>query len=100
MQVSPGLACAFASLEQVRARALFFERWYNHEHKHRILKFVSPAQRHRGADQSIFAKRVAVYEQARKKYPLRWRAATRDWSLPKAVWLNRPADDQLLRKAA
>jgi putative transposase len=71
-----------------------------HEHKHRNLKFVSPAQRHYGTDQSIFAKRVAVYEQARKKHPARWRPATRDWSLPNVVWLNRPADDQLLGKAA
>ena len=27
---------------------LAFVRWYNHEHKHRSLKFVSPAERHRG----------------------------------------------------
>jgi putative transposase len=96
----PDYPGAFASLDQARAWALSFERWYNHEHKHRNLKFVSPAQRHCGADQSIFAKRVAVYEQARKKHPARWRSATRDWSLPKVVWLNRPADDQPLRKAA
>lgn len=37
----------------------------------------------------MFDKRVAVYEQASKKHPARWRAATRDWSLPKVVWLNR-----------
>lgn len=96
----PDYPGAFASLEQARAWALSFERWYNHEHKHRNLKFVSPAQRHCGSDGSIFAKRVAVYDQARKKHPARWRAATRDWSLPKVVWLNRPADDQLLRSAA
>jgi len=96
----PDYPGAFPSLEQSRAWALSFERWYNHEHKHRNLKFVSPVQRHRGVDRSIFAKRLAVYEQARRRHPARWRGAVRDWSLPKVVWLNRPADDQLLGKAA
>lgn len=96
----PDYPGAFASLEQARAWALSFERWYNLEHKHRNLKFVSPVQRHCGADRSIFAHRVAVYERARKRYPARWRGSTRDWSLPNVVWLNRPADDQLLGKAA
>lgn len=96
----PDYPGAFANLDEARAWALSFERWYNHEHKHRNLKFVSPAQRHCGEDRSIFAHRVAVYERARKRHPARWRAATRDWTLPKVVWLNRPADDQLLGMAA
>jgi putative transposase len=83
-----------------RSVALSFERWYNHEHKHRNLKFVSPAQRHCATDRSIFASRAALYERARKRNPARWRAAARDWVAPKVVWLNRPADDQLLGMAA
>lgn len=93
----PGM---FESLAQARAWALSFERWYNHAHKHRNLKFVSPVQRHCGTDRSIFASRTAVYEQARKRHPARWRGTVRDWTLPSVVWLNRPADDQFLGKAA
>lgn len=96
----PDYPGVFASLEEARAWALRFERWYNHAHKHRNLKFVSPAERHHGADHSIFARRIAVYEQARAKHPARWRGGIRDWSLPKEVWLNRPAPELALREAA
>lgn len=91
---------AFATLEEARAWMLAFTRWYNHEHKHRNLKFVSPAQRHRGDDAAIFANRTTVYEQARAKHPMRWRRGIRNWSLPSEVWLNRPVEEKVLREAA
>lgn len=91
---------AFATLDEARAWMLRFTRWYNHEHKHRNLKFVSPAQRHCGDDAAIFAKRVTVYEQARAKHPARWSGNIRNWSLPNEVWLNRAAEENVLREAA
>lgn len=93
----PGM---FASLDEARAWALRFERWYNCEHKHRNLKFVSPSERHRGIDRTIFAARRVIYEQARAKHPARWTRNTRDWSLPDQVWLNRPAQEPVMRRAA
>ncbi|CAB3774108.1 hypothetical protein LMG29542_07587 [Paraburkholderia humisilvae] len=36
---------AFTSLDGARAWTQQFVRWYNHEHKHSGLKFVTPAQR-------------------------------------------------------
>ncbi len=96
----PGFPGAFATLDEARAWVLSFVRWYNHEHKHRNLKFVSPAERHRGEDQAIFAKRKAVYEEARATHPARWSRGVRNWSLPAEVWLNRPAEENVLREAA
>jgi transposase InsO family protein len=96
----PEFPGAFATLEEARAWMLAFTRWYNHEHKHRNLKFVSPAERHHGEDQAIFARRLAVYEQARAKHPTRWSGRIRNWSLPNEVWLNRPAEESVLREAA
>lgn len=96
----PGFPGAFASLEEARAWVLAFTRWYNHEHKHRNLKFVSPVERHAGKDSAIFERRIAVYEAARAKNPERWSQAIRNWSLPKEVWLNRPAEESVLRQAA
>ena len=54
----PEFPGAFATIEAARAWVLRFTRWYNHSHKHRNLKFVSPAERHRGADTAIFAQRM------------------------------------------
>lgn len=91
---------AFASLDEARQWVLRFVRWYNHEHKHRNLKFVSPAQRHGGEEKPIFARRMAVYAQARAKHPRRWSKKIRDWLLPKEVWLNRPTEQSVLQQAA
>jgi putative transposase len=96
----PDYPGAFESVDDARAWALHFERWYNHTHKHRNLKFVSPAQRHCGADRAIFTARSAVYEQARTKHPKRWSGNTRDWTLPDQVWLNRPAQTHSMRAVA
>lgn len=96
----PEFPGAFATIEEARQWMLRFTRWYNHEHKHRNLKFVSPAQRHSGEDAALFAKRTTVYAQARAKHPTRWSRGIRNWSLPKEVWLNRPAEENVLREAA
>lgn len=96
----PAFPAGFPNIEQARAYMLRFVRWYNHEHKHRNLKFVSPAERHRGEEANIFTRRIAVYEAARERHPERWSRTIRNWSLPKEVWLNRPAEENALRQAA
>lgn len=96
----PDFPGAFATIDAARAWVLAFVRWYNHSHRHRNLKFVSPAQRHLGEDRAIFVKRIAVYEAARAKHPERWRGNIRNWSLPNIVWLNRPAEGSVLREVA
>lgn len=96
----PEFPGAFASLDEARRWALRFARWYNHAHKHRNLKFVSPAERHCGADVAIFARRIEVYEAARARNPERWSRGVRNWSLSAEVWLNRPAEESSLRQAA
>lgn len=96
----PDYPGVFISLEQARCWALRFVHWYNHTHKHRNLKFVSPAQRHNCEDREIFAARAAVYEQARSRHPERWSRGTRNWSLIDEVWLNRPDQQIELLEAA
>ena len=99
----PEFPGAFTPLDEARAWMLRFTHWYNHEHKHRNLKFVSPIERHSGADRAIFAKRTALYELARATHPARWSRGIRNWSLPNEVWLNKPAakeKDSVLREAA
>lgn len=41
------------------------------------IRFVTPAQRHRGEDQEVLAKRHVLYQQARHSHPHRWSGATR-----------------------
>jgi putative transposase len=67
---------------------LQFVRWYNTEHRHSRLRFVTPEQRHTGADVAILVRRQALYEQAKTERPERWSGAVRDWRRPGAVTLN------------
>ncbi|CUI03577.1 Mobile element protein [Janthinobacterium sp. CG23_2] len=63
-------------------------RWYNTEHKHSGLKFVTPAQRHSGQAAAILGRREQVYAEAKAKHPERWSGPTRNWELKDEVWLN------------
>ena len=65
-----------------------FVAWYNDEHHHSALKFVTPAQRHRGQDTDLLAHRHALYQTARAQYPERWSGTTRNWTPPPTVFLN------------
>jgi transposase InsO family protein len=78
----------FASCEQARHWAAWFVGWYNTEHRHSAIKFVTPQQRHDGEDVQILAKRTALYEAAKARHPNRWSQQTRDWSRPEEVALN------------
>jgi putative transposase len=46
--------------------------WYNHEHHHSAIRFLTPAQRHSKLDESIPAERDKVYAAARNANPNRW----------------------------
>ena len=78
----------FGSADEARAWTQKFVRWYNHEHKHSGLKFVTPAQRHNGVAAAVLAQREAVYAEARQRNPQRWSRSTRNWELKDEVWLN------------
>lgn len=70
--------------------------WYNVEHRHSGIQYVSPAQRHMGQDHAILAARHALYTKARELNPARWSGKTRDWSPTGAVTLN-PERDAVIR---
>lgn len=78
----------FADLEQARQWAHRFVHWYNIEHRHSGIRYVSPAQRHGGEDRAILAARHALYQQARDDNPRRWSGPTRNWRPIGAVTLN------------
>jgi len=78
----------FKSLEKARQWVAEFVQWYNHEHRHSRIKFVTPDQRHRGEDQAILAERDKLYQNMRLKNPNRWSGQTRDWTAEGSVDLN------------
>jgi putative transposase len=81
-------SAGFEDRDEARAWALRFVRWYNMEHRHSGLNFLTPNQRHQGLTKQVFEKRNQVYEAAKAKNPNRWSGNTRSWSLDEEVWLN------------
>lgn len=88
----------FSDITAAREWVLKFVHWYNYQHKHSGLKFVSPIERHQGMDEKIFEQRDAVYAAAKARNPHRWSGNTRNWDLPDYACLNPEKEEVLLRK--
>ena len=86
----------FADLDAARAWATGFVRWYNVEHRHSGIRYVSPDQRHAGDDHAILAARHALYTEARERNPARWSGKTRNWAPIGTVTLN-PERESVVR---
>ncbi|WP_433927018.1 IS3 family transposase [Sorangium cellulosum] len=78
----------FATVEQARHWVERFVAWYNGEHLHSSIRFVTPDDRHRGRDGALLAARHALYQRARRRTPLRWTGQTRNWTPIGPVTLN------------
>jgi transposase InsO family protein len=78
----------FADLSAARAWVSDFVDWYNNEHKHSAIKYVTPAQRHAGEDKAILLNRQRVNDEAKRRNPSRWSGKTRNWSRITEVKLN------------
>lgn len=79
----------FCSLKQARRWVNKFRHWYNHEHLHSSIGFVSPASRHNGQAEAILEERKKVYAAAQQRHPQRWNGReVRNWDNPDEVFLN------------
>ena len=65
-----------------------FVTWYNTDHRHSAIRFVTPDARHSGEDRALLESRHRVYQRARAERPDRWSRQTRDWTPIGTVWLN------------
>ena len=89
----------FETIEQARRWVADFVQWYNYEHQHSGLKYVTPAQRHDGSDIEVLSQRKSLYEAAKRANPGRWSGRTRNWDHEGSVSLN-PKKSEEVNKAA
>ena len=78
----------FADVTAARQWVSGFVDWYNFEHRHSAIQFVTPAQRHAGLDTAILTRRQALYQAAKERHPERWSGQTRNWQPVQVVYLN------------
>jgi putative transposase len=79
---------AFQDIDAARQWVSGFAKWYNEEHRHSGIKFVTPSERHQGIDNAILLNRVEVYKKAKAQNPSRWSGDIKNWDPIKEVKLN------------
>jgi transposase InsO family protein len=85
----------FSSLDNARQWVKGFVGWYNQQHRHSRIKFVTPNQRHEGLDTQILENRKKLYLKKKESHPERWSKDTRNWQPVGAVELN-PEQNKLV----
>ena len=78
----------FDDLEVARSWVARFVAWYNGQHLHSSIGYVTPNDRHSGRDIPTLQRRRALYKAARQKNPRRWTGPPRKWDRPAIVTLN------------
>lgn len=78
----------FDDLAASRAWLGEFVHWYNTEHKHSRLNYITPSERHKGQDEAILRNREKVLQEQRKKRPDRWSGKVRNCQPIGSVHLN------------
>jgi len=92
----------FRSMDEAIRWIKRFIVWYNTEHLHSSINFVTPEDRHLGRDVAILTKRTNVYEEAKTRNPSRWSRHTRSWNRVTTVVLNplQRRETSTMKKAA
>lgn len=78
----------FNTITAARAWVTRFVNWYNTEHLHSAIGFVTPDDRHHGRDIAILDQRRQVYLRAQQRNPRRWTGLARSWERQANVFLN------------
>jgi len=82
----------FGSLEDSRAFCCPMFRWYNTEHRHSGIAFLTPQDVHYGRAPQILETRAAALNAAFEAHPERFKGKRpAPTPLPEAVWINPPA---------
>lgn len=89
----------FESIDEARNWAQNFVRWYNNEHCHKSIGWVTPNQKHCNADAGILGARRELYLRAKEANPARWiKGKTRQWNTVTSTTLNPISDKKMERK--
>ena len=91
LKYQPNFPERFGSLLEARAWAQTFFAWYNTEHHHSGIGFMTPAAVHSGTAAGLFAQRQQTLTAAYTAHPERFvNGRPVPPALPTAVWINPP----------
>jgi transposase InsO family protein len=84
-----GYPQCFTTIESAHDFMKKFVYWYNNEHRHSRIGYVTPMQRHQGKDIEIFTTRNRAFQAAQKKNPERWSGKPKYWKYDQEVFLKK-----------
>ena len=94
MKYRPDFPARFGCLADARAFCQGFFAWYNADHRHSGIGYMSPHSVHCGTAQAIHATRQTTLDGAFRAHPNRFKGKQpQPHSLPTAVWINPPLKD-------
>ena len=100
LKYRPEFPKRFGCIEDARAFCVDFFGWYNTEHHHSGIGFLTPETVHYGRAPEVIAARQQVLDLAHQRHPERFvHKAPRAPLLPEAVWINPPETHRMDRPA-
>jgi len=100
MKYRPTFPKRFGSAEDARAFCRVFFPWYNSEHRHSGIAYLTPVDVHHGRAPNILAARQATLDAAYAAHPERFAGKPPAVAkLPQKVWINPPTGKTTLQDA-
>ena len=94
LKYHPDFPQRFGAVSQALEFCRGFFSWYNQEHAHSGLLYLTPAQVHHGEAEAVLKQRHSVMLAACERHPERFVAGPPKMPcLPDAVWLNPPKEE-------
>lgn len=98
LKYRPDFPQSFGSLQHARTHCRAFFQWYNHEHRHSGIAYLSPHDLHTGRAETVLDARAQALDGAFKAHPARFKGRRPEpQQPPQEVWINPPpkaADDR------
>jgi putative transposase len=93
MKYRPEFPDRFGCYQDAHRFCAEFFPWYNHEHHHSGLGYLTPYEVHNGLAEKRREQRAGVLRQAYERYPQRFvRGLPNPALLPTAAWINKPKE--------
>lgn len=100
MKYRPDFPTRFDSYDHAHGFCRQFFDWYNEQHYHSSLKYLTPASVHYGQAKQLQANRQLVMNEVYARHPERFPMGMPKVSaLPKAVWINPPIEEERLAQS-
>jgi len=91
LKYRPEFPARFGCIEDARAHCQRFFAWYNNEHRHSGIGFMTPEAVHYGLAKAMLVQRAETLNAAFQANPIRFKGnAPQPPKLPVAAWINPP----------